>query len=294
MENYVIHFHKASIHITDTSRPIKEQLIRLIDSATIPQEQQCWTATANLLIAAIQPVCIYKVEHQVTVRDEVKHHHNLIILLPNYITKAIAEYEPILQLAHQGKEGIQCSFHRVHTVVEWIAKGHPFFCRNLVKENLVYTDGSMELPKADPAVVQQMQEELGRQFAVFFGKALEFFRCALFLRDREQGKPALIAFMLHQAVELGYRSILESLNGYCKKTHDIRQLRTQTLRCAPALSEIFPEDTKEEKMLVDVLEASYSGARYNHSYQVTEAMLAKLVERVKDFLDKADELGTIS
>jgi HEPN domain-containing protein len=100
--------------------------------------------------------------------------------------------------------------------------------------------------------------------------------------------------MLHQAVELGYRSVLENLNGYCKKTHDIRVLKKQTRRCAPMLGEVFPDDTAEEQRLTGILEDAYSSARYSSNYSVAEEDFTTLLKRVKRFLETAEKVFNIT
>lgn len=93
--------------------------------------------------------------------------------------------------------------------------------------------------------------------------------------------------MLHQATELAFRAVLETCNGCCKKTHELRQLREQCRRCAPALCELFPDDPGEERRLLDILEAAYSGARYGGDFNVHNSDVALLTGRVGDFLAAA-------
>lgn len=289
MDNYVIHFHQASIHVTDASQPVKEQLARLVDSAALTEDDESWTPAVNLLVAALQPACIYKIEHWVSSENGKQRYLNFIVLLHNYRTKSVSEYDAILQLVHQQGEQLQCFIHHVHTVIEWMDRGHPFYCRYMVRQNLIYSDGSVEIAAAGASAVRQMKQQIRQQFAVSFHKALDFYECAQYLRQRQGEQPILIVFMLNQAVDLGYRSVLENLNGYCKKTHDIRQHMKLAPRCAPALLHIFPDDTKEEKRLLDVLEAAYSGARYDNSYDLPVSTVNTLFERVESFLKIAEE-----
>lgn len=96
--------------------------------------------------------------------------------------------------------------------------------------------------------------------------------------------------MLHPALERGYRSILESLNGHGSKTHSILRLKNQGLRCAPLLGEVFPDDNEEEQRLVKLLEDAYSLARYDLDFTLNDKDFDTLSSRTERFLNKAQEL----
>jgi len=94
-------------------------------------------------------------------------------------------------------------------------------------------------------------------------------------------RPSDIAiFLLHQAAELTYRGILKHLNGYDKKTHEIRSLQKYVRRCAPQLCNAFPDDTAEESRLLNLLENAYLKSRYEQEYPALEKDLSALFGKV--------------
>lgn len=97
--------------------------------------------------------------------------------------------------------------------------------------------------------------------------------------------------MLHQTAELTYRGILQSLNGYDKKTHEIRVLRKYARRCAPQLCSIFSDDSEGEKRILDILEGADSNSRYVDDYDIPEGDLNVLFEKIILLQDMAQKIA---
>ena len=93
--------------------------------------------------------------------------------------------------------------------------------------------------------------------------------------------------MLQQATEMIFRGLLLALNGYDKKTHELRSLKKHLRRCAPGLLEIFPDNTPEEQRLLTLLDDAYLGARYQLNFTVNPDDAARLQERVASLLETA-------
>jgi HEPN domain-containing protein len=118
-----------------------------------------------------------------------------------------------------------------------------------------------------------------------FANALDFHECAAYLHENNSSR--LTGFMLHQAVELTFRGILQSLNGYHKKTYEIRVLKKYARRCAPQLCRIFSDDSEGEKHILDILEGAYSNSRYVDDYDISEGHFNVLFEKVLLLQDMA-------
>lgn len=92
-------------------------------------------------------------------------------------------------------------------------------------------------------------------------------------------------FLLHQAVELTFRSILQCLTGCNIREHEIKVLKRH-IRCyTPQLVSIFNEDNQQEKELLATLEKGYITTSYDNNYVVDASILPVLSERVKLFQD---------
>src|SRR3546814_16603265 len=97
------------------------------------------------------------------------------------------------------------------------------------------------------------------EFLAGFEKAAAFLDGATFFLERHAQE--LAAFMLHQATEATYRTVIHVLNGIEKKTHCIRSLTKHYRRFAPQLSAFFPADNWQEAHLLKLLQDEYLATR---------------------------------
>lgn len=285
MENYIFQIGNLNVTVAQLAEPAIPW-----NGAGGRSASQGSTALCRLLADAIQPVCIYRVEHKAKDTGCARDYTSLIILVAHCDSRQLSRYEPVLQLAKLGQPGVECFIHRIHTVTEWMRKGHPFYNRFLVDANLVFGSGDELFRNGSPGLGPEVRAGHAALFSGYLAKAGGFFQSARLLQAQAAEGVILSVFMLHQAVELGFRGILEALNGYCKKTHELRQLRLQCFRCAPLLAEAFQDDTEPERLLLDVLQAAYSGARYDSSFAVAPEQLELLNRRVGNFLQLAERV----
>ncbi len=93
------------------------------------------------------------------------------------------------------------------------------------------------------------------------------------------------AFMLHQAAESFYGTVLLVYTNYKPKTHDLDTLRRLAANHDPAFFTVFPLRTKQERDRFDKLRQAYVGARYHDDYKITPQelkYLARCVELLRD------------
>lgn len=84
--------------------------------------------------------------------------------------------------------------------------------------------------------------------------------------------------------------MLKSLNGYDKKTHEIRSLKKHILRCAKSLNCVFPDNNEEEKRLLDILEAAYIDSRYGDAIFLIEEDVLIFMKRIRQLQDIASKI----
>lgn len=89
------------------------------------------------------------------------------------------------------------------------------------------------------------------------------------------------AFMLHQAAELCLRALSRSLSGQEKTTHGIRVLLRFSLRYTTKLNMLMDNGEAEDDRLLTLLEGAYLGYRYSETYDIKEADLNILFEKIK-------------
>lgn len=277
---YTVHFSYSGVHFCGvkiniaTPDPVPDFVAATVQEKTFLQ----------LLVTAIAPARIYKVVHK-NLFEQQEDYTDFLLILSQRCTVPFTELEPLLETAGLKDCTSGCSLHREHTVCDALKNGHVFYTCFITDKNLVYDDGTIVFPQIPEELRAKMRERVLNQFTFFQEKAKCFYESAVSLYDNYT--PPVIVFMLHQAVELTYRAILENLNGYGKKTHDIRVLSKQTRRCAPQLGNIFPDNTAEEQRLVSLLNAAYLASRYDSNYTISNKDLNILIKRIKLFMETA-------
>lgn len=97
-------------------------------------------------------------------------------------------------------------------------------------------------------------------------------------------------FMLQQACELSYRSLLHVLRGKAVKSHSPTLLRKHLKRFAPEIIGVFSPVEEDELHYLQLLEEAYVSSRYHAHYHITSAIIAHLNERIGLLQQKAVQL----
>ena len=154
------------------------------------------------------------------------------------------------------------------------------FFTDIKKEGvLLYDSKKYKLERARKLSPEERQKYAKEDFGRWFRKANVFFvmyECALARRHFDNA-----AFQLHQATENAYHAFLLAFTGYKPKLHDLTKLGQRASAYCTELLKIFPQQTKEEKRLFELLRSAYVDARYKKDYKITKKELAYLAERVK-------------
>lgn len=200
----------------------------------------------------------------------------LLVVMPCRSHILFKEHQGLVELANLRGRHVSCSLHRSDAVREALEQGHIFYSLSCRPNNLVYDDGSGELPATPAELYPMIRETALKAFGESYGKALAFYDCA-----RSCDNSAIVAFLLHQAAELTYRALLLSLMKKDTRTHSIKAVIRHSRRVAPQLSSVFPRDTPEEKQLVHLMEEAYLKSRYEQDYKLDSATISLLFERVK-------------
>ena len=93
------------------------------------------------------------------------------------------------------------------------------------------------------------------------------------------------AFLLHQAAEAAYKTILLVFTNYCPDEHFLRHLESKAAKHHPSLPDVFPRETRAQQQLFDQLDLAYIGARYQPTWQITKEELDQLGPCVRQLLD---------
>ena len=126
---------------------------------------------------------------------------------------------------------------------------------------------------------QERKRLAQEDFEYWFASAKEFQEGFEFFLTKKNYKKAV--FLLHQATEQFYSTVLLVFTRYKPNTHDLEVLRKFANLLDNRLSELFPLDSTDNCHLFNLLRKAYVDARYKPSYQITQKELLTLSERVK-------------
>jgi predicted nucleotidyltransferase/HEPN domain-containing protein len=169
--------------------------------------------------------------------------------------------------------------HSIDEFKDAIKNGNYFFT-DIKKEGiLLYSSRRFRMPAVKELNVKQRRGKAEKHFENWFDSAKNFYGAFDSELQKEHNKEA--AFLLHQAAERFYTTVLLVFTDYKPKTHDLEELGIRVDRLSAKFKEIFPKKSEDEKRLFDLLRRAYVEARYDMSYKITREELEYLAERVK-------------
>ena len=173
--------------------------------------------------------------------------------------------------------------HDIKYVNGQLEKGQYFFS-DIKKEGIIlYDSKNCQLAEPKPLTPKQRLGQAKTDFNEYFKSAKEFYGLYETSMEKKWNKKA--AFMLHQAVENFYKTVLLVYTNYKPKTHKLDKLRKMAGQHDPAFFKIFPLGTDEEKRRFDLLKQAYVRARYDPKYIITAEelkYLSRCVELLRD------------
>jgi predicted nucleotidyltransferase/HEPN domain-containing protein len=175
---------------------------------------------------------------------------------------------------------IQMIFHDINFVNKELEEAHFFFVDIQKEGTMLYNSGNFELIKPPKELSSVTRAYLAQQyFDVRFKDANEFLD--LVLEGVKIGKLKPSIFVLHQATERYYQTILLVFTHYKPRTHDLVILNKQSCSADARIKKVFPNKTEEEKHRFDVLVKAYIDSRYKPDYVVIPEELQWLISRVE-------------
>ena len=169
-----------------------------------------------------------------------------------------------------------------HTVkdVNWKLERGWYFFVDLHKEGILLYD-SYRTQLAEPKEMSLAQrrdfaqacldEYLGKGDRVYGTHELQI----------PQGWLNEAAFMLHQATETYYKTMLMVFTAYRPKMHNIERLSKKCRRLHEDMGDVFPMDTPEDRARFKLLKEAYVDARYSMKYRITHEELDILAGHVR-------------
>ncbi len=268
--------------------PWQQKLDRILSALSGKLDRYQLKPLIQLLVAALNPEKIYMADHHAPGEDAT-HTIDLLIVLTG--DKPIPELEPLLQIGGLKDERVRCTLYNEQRLLHALEHEHVFYTLHCVPENLVYDNGRKAYPVLRLEQTAVLKAGIVRDFSRHLGAVDRFLACAEDTRTEEQ-QSGLAGFFVHQSVETVYRSLIRVLDGYDKRCHQVRALQKAVRLCAPQLQSVFPDNTKQEQRLLDLLEDCYLRGRYDDGFTIADDDLDVLIARGRTLRNTAERLVT--
>jgi len=169
--------------------------------------------------------------------------------------------------------------HSLTDVNQQLSRGRPFFI-DIVRDGIVlYELGTQAFDTPKPLSAEEAMTEAQQYFDKWFASASGALNGAKFYIA--EGDNSWAAFLLHQATEHFYHTVLHVLTLYSPKSHKIKFLRDKSEDIARDLIPVWPRDNKFGRRCFELLQQAYVNARYSPHYKITGPELEWLVERIE-------------
>lgn len=170
--------------------------------------------------------------------------------------------------------------HSLQQVNDALAHGRVFFIELARDGVILYESDDRELGKPKPKTPEQALTTAKEYFEEYFPSATHFFELAAVATDKGFNKEA--AFLLHQAAEKLYQSLLLTLTFYTPYDHNIAFLRSQAERLHSELFDVWPRGTRKERAMFQKLKDAYVKARYSRHYRISREELDWLAKHIQE------------
>jgi HEPN domain-containing protein len=257
------------------SKCVEERLRRIKES--LPEKVLPIYPLIQLLVTAIAPSRIYMLQYG-SGQDAPSASTELLVVGGGRTDKPFAEMGTVLEMANLGGWDVDCSLYNEGSVIEGLRNGHIFYSLYFTEDGVVYDSGSPTYPVTSLENLNLAKQRARERFREQYEKSQDFLQCAISLNKSHPS--AVTMFLIHQAAELIYRGILLSLNGYDRKTHEIRALIRHSGKVGRSLRSVFNLGNPDDIRLLKILDTAYLSARYDDNYQVDLNDLPALFNRI--------------
>jgi HEPN domain-containing protein len=180
--------------------------------------------------------------------------------------------------------------HRKDYLIQQIVEGNFFFC--WIHRFAIMLHSREKLPefvlKGKSKAVATLYKEVYPGFTKFQANAKSYLRTA---RERQKEKAYPIALhMVKQSVENSCQSLIYSCTGYLAATGNLPRIFNYTRNFTADAISIFPENTKEEKRLFQLLVDAAGTSHTNELRNATTIELIILIDRAEQMYQLSERL----
>jgi len=202
------------------------------------------------------------------------------------VTKGNNEKEFVLvdKILNKSRDRFETPVNAIIHDIDYINEGleiGQYFFTDIAKEGiLLYDNNAIEFSKPRELSNKELQKIAQDYFDNWYVESSDFMDGVLLYQEKEKFRKSI--FLLHQAAEHFYNTVLLVFTGYKPKTHNLDKLRHFTKQLSTELFTIFPFPVtdKIENHLFNLLKKGYIDARYKNDYVITKDELKILIDRI--------------
>lgn len=209
--------------------------------------------------------------------------YDFLIITKNSTEKEFVIVDKIINRTENlFKVPVNAIIHDIDYINEGLEIGQYFFTDIINEGVLLFNTNIDEFAKPRELSNLEKANISKNYFDKWFTDAADFMDAILLYQKKEKFRKA--AFLLHQAAEHFYNTVLLVFTGYKPKTHNLDKLRHYAKHLSQELFLIFPfpVTNNEEYHLFNLLKRGYIDARYKDDYVITGNELQKLIERINE------------
>lgn len=176
------------------------------------------------------------------------------------------------------KPPVSLAVHSLREVNTALKLGNYFFSEIRRDGIVLYELDDEELAEPKPLTPADEYQIAKKHFDSRYPSAIGFHDTSNYARHMGRNNEA--AFLLHQAIEHTYSTVLLTLTNYSPASHNLNHLRTLAEGRDQRLAEIWPQDRQRRHTAwFNIINQAYVKARYSEHFKITEEALIWLGER---------------
>jgi predicted nucleotidyltransferase len=233
------------------------------------------------------------VEHRYTGKDGIRYEYisdyDFLVVTQEKPDDVYKRESTIINKTDKYKIPVNLEIHGIDYVNKGLEIGEYFFS-DIVKEGIIlYNTGEVKFSKPRELTTAEKKKKALKYFNTWFPQSEKLIGgCKYFI---EQNDLKNGVFLLHQATESLYYSILLVFTDYKPKLHNLWKLRN---KAKPYSEELFfafhPETDKHDEHLFDLLKRGYIDARYREDYEITEEEIKILIAKVSRMIPIVEKI----
>src|SRR5690606_26077435 len=215
--------------------------------------------------------------------------YELIILVSNKYVKTLGDVVPKIVNSIRGYPQYKVMCYVAFQAKDKIREGNLFLFTSCQPKKLIYKKENSEFVPIPENFDFIKCKKLAIALKYREQQKIDEFKEGYY-HFSEKGKYSLASFMLHQAVELSYRSLELLLIAKERITHSIRchHLYLKEISCIYA--GVFDEDDHDDIVLLQVLEEIYRSTRYEDKFEIDPDTLKQLDVKMEALEVNAEQI----